>query len=127
MEKGLSHDGLQFLCFRWLWNNYPELRYLFWGTFNDVKQVEKIIGPMSPRQRMVILSKMKSLGLVKGVLDFMFYYDKKLYVMDFKIGSDKLSKEQLEFIDKIKKQGGEGYEVRSLEQFKNLLQNILEK
>ena len=85
------HDKLQQQCFVFMWNTYPKLRQLFWCTFNDIKHVEKIIGALmkiklSAKVRSIILSKMKSIGMVKGVVDFMFYYNRVLYVMDFKVG-----------------------------------------
>ena len=70
----MTHDKLQSDCFRWMWNTYPELRGLFWANFNDIKQVEKIIGNVGNKKRMIILSLMKGLGMVKGIVDFTFYY-----------------------------------------------------
>lgn len=69
---------------------------------------------------------MKSLGLVKGVLDFEFYYAGTLYVFDFKVGKDKLSKEQKEYIKAIEKQEGQGFEIRSLEEFKARIMWIID-
>jgi hypothetical protein len=68
---------------------------------------------------------MKALGMVKGVLDFMFYYNGVLHVMDFKVGKDKLSPEQKEFIKQIESQGGKGYEVRTFEEFQKIVHGIL--
>ena len=68
---------------------------------------------------------MKSLGMVKGVLDFIFYYKKVLHVIDFKVGTDSLSKEQKTFIEQIEDQGGKGYEVRSLDEFKKIIYGII--
>ena len=119
-----THDRLQYECFNWMWNEHPELRQLFFGTFNDIKQVEKITGNLKDKRR-IILSHMKSLGMVKGVLDFIFYYKKVLHVIDFKVGTDSLSKEQKTFIEQIEDQGGKGYEVRSLDEFKKIIYGII--
>lgn len=124
--KELTHDQLQFRCFWHLHNNHPELRKLFWGTFNDIKTVESILGNIGNRLRMIILSKMKSLGMVKGVVDFMFYYAGCLHVMDFKIDGDRLTKEQKEHMAQVIDQGGKAYEIRSLEQFIDVIERILE-
>lgn len=121
----MTHDRLQFEAFCWFWNTRPEMRQLFWSTFNDLKQVEKIIGNIGNEKRRIILSHMKSLGMVKGVLDFMFYYQGVLHVIDFKVGDDKLSKEQKTFIKQIESQGGKGYEIRTLEEFKSLIEKII--
>lgn len=120
----MNHDKLQYSCFTWLWNSHPELRQLFWGTFNDIKQVEKIIGNVG-NKRQIILSHMKSLGMVKGILDFMFYHKGVLHVIDFKVGTDKLSPEQKSFIKQIESQGGKGYEVRTIEEFQNIINGLL--
>ena len=122
----MTHDQLQFKCFQWFWNSYPGLRMTFWGIFNDIKQVEKITGPISAKKRIIILSKMKSLGMVKGVLDLMFYHRNTLYVMDCKVGKDKLSKEQKEFIKAIEAQGGKGFKFSTLEEFQGIILNILQ-
>lgn len=121
----MTHDKLQQSCFVWLWNNEQQLRRLFWSTFNDIKQVEKIIGNIGNRKRSIVLSHMKSLGMVKGVVDFMFYFSGVLYIFDFKVEGDRLSKEQKEFIEAVEKQDGKFFEIRSLEQFKKTIYEII--
>lgn len=121
----MTHDQLQHKCFDWLWNAHPELRRLFWGTFNDIKTVEAIIGNIGNKRRSIILSKMKSLGMVKGIVDFMFYYNNTLHVMDFKVEGDRLSEEQKDHIAQVEKQGGKGYEIRSLEEFQEIILRIV--
>jgi ATP-dependent exoDNAse (exonuclease V) beta subunit len=111
----------------WMWNEKPELRYLFFSTFNDLKQVEKIIGNIGNKKRRIILAHMKSLGMVKGVLDFIFYYNNVLHVIDFKVGSDSLSKEQKEFIAQVERQGGKSYEIRTLEEFQKVVEKIIKQ
>lgn len=121
----MTHDKLQQSCFVWLWNNEQPLRRLFWSTFNDIKQVEKIIGNIGNKKRSIVLSHMKSLGMVKGVVDFMFYFSGALYIMDFKVKGDRLSNEQRAFIKAIEGQGGKFYEIESLEQFKKIIYEII--
>jgi ATP-dependent exoDNAse (exonuclease V) beta subunit len=121
----MTHDQLQYRSFWWLWNNYPEYRQLFWGTFNDIKQTEKILGPIGEKRRQVILSKMKSLGMVKGILDFMFFYDHVLYVIDFKVGNDRLSKEQKAHIAQIESQGGKAYTCSTEKEFQEIIHKII--
>ena len=121
----MTHDQLHGLCFRWFWNAYPELRRLFWGNFNDIKQVEKIIGNVGNKKRMIVLSLMKGLGMVKGVVDFTFYYSGVLYAIDFKVGNDRLSKEQKEHIERIEAQGGVGKEIRTLEEFQEFIKGVI--
>lgn len=71
------------------------------------------------------MAQLKGLGLVKGVLDLEFYYQGVLHVFDVKIGGDRLKKEQKEFIEQIESQGGKGYEIRDLENFKEIIKNIV--
>ena len=71
------------------------------------------------------MSIQKSLGVVKGVLDLIFYYGGRMYGLDAKIGSDRLHKEQVEFIDAIRKQGGDGCEFRSLEEFQEIIGSVI--
>ena len=109
-----SHDRLQSLCFLWFHNTHPELRYLMHANINS-----------HPRFRIHDLTRLKSIGLLKGCLDLEFYYKGVLHVFDIKIGPDKLSPHQKEFIAVIEKQRGKGYEVRSLDEFKELIQKII--
>jgi hypothetical protein len=122
----MTHDRLQFECHTWLWNRFPELRYLSHANFNDIKLVLNFV-KIPQKTQQIIGSRMKSLGMVKGVLDYQFLYQNKLYAFDFKVGDDKLSKEQKEFIKQLKNHGGEAYEVRSLEQFKLIILGILKQ
>ena len=71
------------------------------------------------------MARLKSMGHVKGVLDYEVYYKGCLHVFDFKVGKDKLSPEQKAHISAIESQGGKGYEIRSLEQFQKIIENIL--
>lgn len=68
---------------------------------------------------------MKSLGMVKGVLDFVFFYKGALYVIDFKVGSDRLSPEQKDHSAKVKEQGGWAYECSTLEDFQKIINDII--
>ena len=54
-----------------------------------------------------------------------FYYKGRMYAFDIKVGKDKLSTEQKEFIAAITKHGGYGCEIRSLEEFKEKINMIL--
>lgn len=113
----MTHDKLQYLSHSWLWNEHPELRYLAHANFNNLTSQNK--------DAIKIMARMKSIGLVRGVLDYEFYYRGVLHAFDFKIGSDKLSKHQKEYINAIESQGGKGHEIRSLEQFQEVIKDIL--
>lgn len=113
------HDKLQSECFMYLWNEKPELRYLCFTTRNNLTSQEGDL------QSKIKMGQMKAMGTVKGTTDLVFYFAGRLYGFDMKVGKDKLSKEQLEFISQLKANGGAGGEIRSLEQFKTELNSIL--
>lgn len=114
---GKEHSSLQSRCFLWIWNEHPELRYLCFSVNNNLTTETP-----DARRQMAIL---KSLGVVKGVLDLIFYYKGRMYAFDIKVGKDKLKPEQIEFITAITAQGGYGCEIRSFEEFKEKINAII--
>ncbi len=112
-----EHNRLQGQCHLWLWNTYPQLRYLFHANFNNLTTE-------LPDAR-IQMAKLKHLGLVAGVLDYEFYYRGCLYAFDFKVGADKLSDQQKAYWKIVEENGGKCYEVRSLEEFQHLIRMIL--
>jgi hypothetical protein len=68
---------------------------------------------------------LKALGVCKGTTDFIFYFKGRMYAWDIKVGHDKLRPEQVEFITKVKEQGGDGGEIRSFEEFKNKVEDVI--
>ena len=121
MGKGnMSHDKLQSACFLWMWNEHPELRYLCFRTMNNL--TTQIADPAKAKAVMAV---QRSMGMVKGTTDLVFYYAGRLYAFDIKVGKDRLKPEQVEFISAIKSQGGYGCEIRSLEQFKDIIRRIV--
>ena len=113
----MNHGQLQAKIFTWMWNEYPELRYLCFSVTNNLTTETE-----DARRKM---GQLKSLGVVKGVLDLIFYYKGRMYAFDIKVGKDKLSTEQKEFIAAITKQGGYGCEIRSLEEFQEKIGRII--
>jgi len=115
-----NHNILQRNCFMWIWNEKPELRYLCFTTRNNLTT------QLSDKESQIKMAQMKSMGMVRGTTDLVFYHAGRLYGFDMKVGADKLSKEQNEFLDALRKQGGGGCEIRSLEQFRSEVECILE-
>ena len=113
----MNHGQLQSKIFLWMWNEHPELRYLCFSVTNNLTTETE-----DARRKM---GQLKSLGVVKGVLDLIFYYKGRMYAFDIKVGKDKLSTEQKEFIAAITKHGGYGCEIRSLEEFQEKIGMIL--
>ena len=115
-----QHDQLQASCFQHIWNEYPNLRYLCFTTRNN------LTSQLEDRQAQIRMSQMKAMGTIKGSTDLVFFYAGRLYGFDMKVAADKLSKEQNEFLDALRRQGGGGCEIRSLEQFKAEVECILD-
>lgn len=114
-----THDKLQADCFIWIFNEHPELRYLCFTTRNN------LTSQLEDRAAQIRMAQMKAMGMVRGTTDLVFYHAGRLYGFDMKVAADKLSKEQNEFLDALSRQGGGGCEIRSLDQFKNEIENIL--
>ena len=120
MEKKETHDQLQSKCYLWIHNEHPELRGLCFRTMNNL--TTQIADPRKARQVMAI---QKSMGMVKGTTDLVFYYAGVLYGFDIKVGNDRLKPEQKEFISAIEAQGGCGGEIRSFEQWVETINKII--
>jgi penicillin-binding protein-related factor A (putative recombinase) len=113
----MTHNQLQAACHLWLWNTYPDLRYLAHANINNLTTE-------TPDAR-IQMSKLKAIGLVKGVFDYELYYRGVLYAFDFKIGSDRLHPDQLAYQNQIERQGGKCFEIRNFEDFKKIIYEIL--
>lgn len=116
---GKEHDRLQSQCFSWFWNNYPKYRYLLHGNLNNLTTQHR------GSEGAIRMAQLKTLGLVKGRTDLEFYYRGVLYMFDVKIGSDRLKTEQKEYIKKNEEQGGKFFEIRSFDQFQEIILNII--
>ena len=113
----MTHNKLQADCHLWMWNEFPDLRYLFHANINNLTtQVQ---------DARILMAKLKHMGLVTGILDYEFYYRGVLHIFDFKVGADSLSDQQKLHIRQVTKHGGKGYEVRSLEEFQKIIKFIV--
>ena len=117
------HEKLQSQCHVWLHNEHPDTRGMAHANFNGLPLSLEGMLPVNLKIR--IMSTLKAVGLVKGVLDYQFYWKGRLFSFDFKVGGDRLSKEQLEYIRVLTLNGGAGMEIRSLEQFQTEIEYIL--
>lgn len=107
----LSHDQLQAECYQWFHNTYPEQRGLLHANVNNAQN--KIKG-----------NQQKALGVVKGVLDMEYFRNGQLHFFDIKVGKDKFSQAQHEFMAQVTAEGAKCYEIRSLEQFQTIIKEI---
>ena len=103
-----SEDKLQAECFQWAWNNFPELRKLFFAVPNET-------GKKNPIQQ----ARAKAMGLVAGVADLVFVGGKKpILFVEMKLPSGSQSPEQKVFEKKVSERGLDYILIRDFETFK---------
>ena len=106
----MNESRLQFNCYMWFHNTFPELRGLLCYNLNNSRNA-------------IQASTDKGLGLQKGRSDMVFYYAGGAVMIEFKIDSGRQSKEQVEWQFKIEKAGFKYHIVRSLEEFQQLIKS----
>lgn len=137
------HDRLQSQCFLHLWNFYPESRHLCWHTPNELIPTPTLcVDPLKGETALSYikrckdeymstyvrkLSVMKAIGVLKGVVDLVFYWGGVLYLFDIKLENDRLSNDQKLFIQSVIAQGGRFDEINDLEQFKAICNFIFKR
>lgn len=104
-----SEIKLQSECFIFHWNNYTSERGLLCYNLNN--SANKIQGNQN-----------KALGLIKGRCDMVLYKNGKATMLEFKTEEGKQSKEQKEWQNLIELQGFDYHIIRSLEDFKKIIQ-----
>lgn len=109
----MTHEQLISQCFIWHWNTFPEEQRMLYGVNNN--SVNSIEG-----------NKNKAKGVVRGVLDFCYILPKAVVWMDGKVGYDKLSDEQEDFIRKCEDRGHLCFTFSSLKEFQELV-DMLQK
>ena len=109
-EKRLQQD-----CYKWFFNNYPELRGTMWHVQNEGKRTDY--------ERSII----KSIGIVSGVSDLSWVYNSKYYAIEFKTDTGDQEPEQKEWERVITQQGGIYVLIRSLEEFQGFVWGVVDK
>lgn len=108
-----SEDKLQAEFFKFVWNTYPQLRYCIWAVPNG-----------GLRNKMEAL-KMKATGTLKGVWDLHIFYRGHFYIIETKVGSNKLSPEQIKWRDIMVSQGAKAFVYYNMEEGKKIIDEIL--
>lgn len=111
-DKQLSEAQIQSSCVIWIWNTYPQTRGLFFSVTNNSEHIARAM------QR-------KAVGLIPGVSDCLFIWRRSLYCFEFKTAIGRQSPAQIEWQGKVNKQGINYYLIRSLPEFKTLINQIL--
>ena len=108
----MTESKIQSDCVVWLWNTRQETRGLFFAVTNNSENIGRAM------QR-------KAVGLVPGVSDCLLIWEGTVYCFEFKTESGRQSSAQIEWMQKVTTQGINYYLVRSLEQFKKIINEIL--
>lgn len=108
----MTEDQLQSKCFIWAWNTYPALRYCFWHV------------PNGKQRNIVEAVQLKSMGVVAGVHDMHVFWQSQLYIMEFKVGTNKLTESQERFKKSMTLQGAIFYEIRDFETWSKIITTI---
>ena len=108
----MSEAQIQAACVTWLWNTYPQTRGLFFAVNNNSEHVARAMNR-------------KAVGLVAGVSDTIFLWNGDAHLIEFKTPTGRQGPKQKEWQAKAEAQGFRYYIVRSLEDFKQLIEGII--
>lgn len=111
-QSYVGESKIQGDCYKWFHNTYPNLRGLLCYNLNNSKN--KIDGNLN-----------KAMGLQKGRSDMVFYYHGTAYMLEFKTPYGNQSPEQLNWMEKVEREGFQYHLIRSLEQFQTIINNII--
>lgn len=108
-----SEAQLQAQVFQWAWNTLPATRRLL------------IHVPNGGSRNKAEALQLRAQGVVAGVHDLLFYWSGQLYWFELKVGSNVQSKEQITFAQAMVEQGAICHEIRTFEQFQEVVQTII--
>lgn len=133
----MTESKIQAECYKWFNNTYclkfQNPRGVMWSTPNESASVvtgvlkqfnipEKQISAI----RMRINQKMKRMGMRSGVADTdVILPDGGRFFVEFKTATGRQSKAQKEFQETVESLGNEYFIIRSVEEFKALIENKL--
>jgi hypothetical protein len=109
----MTEDRLQQSCYVWFHNEYPELRGLLFHV------------PNGGARNGFEAKKFKWMGVVPGVADLIFLFNKKAYFIELKTEKGTQSKVQKEWENTVIVQGFNYHILRSLEEFQRLIKSII--
>lgn len=134
--KKISESSIQQNCFIWLTNNYglkhhsPRLK-----MFSVPNELAMMLGAILKSYRIPdsivnkavsqVLDKMRSTGMISGVSDTIVVMPNKTIYCEFKTTEGRQSEKQKEFQQIVTNLGHKYYIVRSLEQFKEIINENL--
>tara|TARA_R110000796_G_scaffold251460_1_gene382916 strand:- start:355 stop:690 length:336 start_codon:yes stop_codon:yes gene_type:complete len=109
----MSEDRLTQECYLWFHAQYPDFRSLLFHVPNG--------GARNAREG----AKMKTMGVTRGVSDFIFLWKGRAFFIELKTLSGTQSKDQLIWEEDVKLHGFDYYIIRTLTDFKKTITLIL--
>lgn len=119
-----SESAIQMSCVQWLWQNHPETRGLYIAIPNENSRS----GELSKKAQLLTGAIRKNMGVTKGAADTALFMQRGLYgalFIEFKTEKGLQSPAQRDWQSKVEKQGYKYVVVRSLEQFKEVVEEYL--
>lgn len=110
-----DHDRLQQECFLWSWNERLETRRCLFAVPNGGKRSK------------AEANRLKGTGVIRGASDLCFYWRGRFTIFEIKVGRDYLKPDQIKFRDVMVANGAVFYEIRSVEQFKVIFDQIIQR
>lgn len=111
---------LQANCFRWLWNEHPETRGLYFATFNETS-----VRYLNKKEQEIMGAQRNARGLVAGVADSLLLLPRGSYAgacVEFKTPTGRQSEHQRWWQGRIEVAGYYYTIVRTLDEFKEKME-----
>lgn len=118
-KRGSPEGRIQSSCVAWFWNTYPQYRELYFCVPNENAREDSNASTGAIR---------RSMGVVKGVSDTILFLARGKYhalCVEFKTDIGRQSSAQVDWQSKVEAQGYRYEVVRSLEEFKKLINEYL--
>ena len=119
-KRGSPEGRIQSSCVAWFWNTYPQYRELYFCVPNENAREDSNASTGAIR---------RSMGVVKGVSDTILFLARGKYhalCVEFKTDIGRQSDAQRLWQSKVEAQGYRYEVVRSLEEFKRLINEYLD-
>jgi hypothetical protein len=123
-SHGSDEAKIQSECVRWLWNEHPETRMLYFCVPNELSTSSYMDKQAQLREG----SKRRTMGCVSGVSDTILMIPSDGYhaaCIEFKTPIGRQSDTQKEFQAKVEEKGYKYTLIRSVDDFKNFINKYL--
>lgn len=110
----MTEAQIQAECVKWIRNERQHLRGLFFAVNNNSEHIARAMNR-------------KASGVVPGVSDTILLIDGRAFLIEFKTQSGKQSDSQARWQRLVEANGFEYFIVRSVDEFKELINSLLER